>query len=147
MDRFHNYKKNIRKINDIEYHFIGPCELKNKLTEDRIKFHGVINRRSYNYVKHLDCFIMPFKLNKLVKSVDPVKLYEYINYNKPIISVYYEELEYFSKFIHFYYNTKDLINFLKNMTLNKLERKYSSNERVEFLKIHGQLEYPKFTGF
>ena len=42
------------------------------------------------YAKNADFFIMPFKLNNLTIGVDPVKLYEYIAYSVPIISVYYE---------------------------------------------------------
>ena len=45
--------------------------------------------------------IMPFKLNELVKSVDPVKLYEYINYNKPIISIFYQEIKRYSQLCGF----------------------------------------------
>ncbi len=128
-------KSTLEEINDIEYHFIGPCELKNKLTDDRIKFHGVINHDDlYNYVKHLDCFIMPFKLNKLVKSVDPVKLYEYINYNKPIFSVYYDELDYFSQFVHFYSNTNELIDLLKQTIENGFTDKHEGSKRINFLK-------------
>jgi len=109
--------------------------LKNKLTDDRIKFHGVINHDDlYNYVKHLDCFIMPFKLNKLVKSVDPVKLYEYINYNKPIFSVYYDELDYFSQFVHFYSNTNELIDLLKQTIENGFTDKHEGSKRINFLK-------------
>lgn len=132
---FITLKQTLEEIENIEYHFIGPYELKNIMNEDRIKFYGVINHENlYNYVKHFDCFIMPFKLNKLVKSVDPVKLYEYINYNKPIISVYYEELDYFSQFINFYSNIDELIDLLKLMIKNGFKDKYEDSRRINFLK-------------
>ncbi len=52
-----------------------------------MKFYGPIDDdKLYKNVQNFDCLIMPFKLNKLIFSVDPVKLYEYINYNKPIVS-------------------------------------------------------------
>lgn len=130
-------KITLDEIKNIEYHFIGPCELENiELKQhERVKFYGPINHNElYNYVKSFDYLIMPFKLNKLVKSVDPVKIYEYINYNKPIVSIYYEELDYFSEFVSFYSNAEELITLLRNMIKNNFNIKYSSSERAEFLK-------------
>jgi len=100
-----------------------------------MKFYGVIKHENlYEYVKEFDCLIMPFKLNALVKSVDPVKLYEYINFNKPIISIYYEELDYFSSFLYFYNNVEELLNLIKKMINTGFKRKYSNAERIKFLK-------------
>ena len=131
---FDNIKLTLDEIKNIEYHLIGPCELKSPLNEERIKLYGVINHEDlYDYVKHFDCFIMPFKLNELVRSVDPVKLYEYINYNKPILSVYYEELDYFSQFISFYSNIDEFINLLKQMVEREFTNKYKDLERIDFL--------------
>ncbi len=45
---------------------------------------------------------MPFKLNDIVEAVDPVKLYEYINFNKDILTISYKEIERFSKFTYSY---------------------------------------------
>jgi hypothetical protein len=119
----------------MEYHFIGPIELKNVLIEDRIKFYGTIEHKElYDHVKDFDCFVMPFKINELIQSVDPVKIYEYINFDKPIISVYYKELEYFSNFIYFYSNTEELLELLYQMVNKGFLRKYSNEERVKFLK-------------
>ena len=132
---FRTLKRTLEKIDNIEYHFIGPSNDNVKFQHDRMKFYGVINHNDlYRYVKHFDCLILPFKLDKLVKFVDPVKLYEYINYNKPIISVYYEELEYFSKFIYFYSDPEDLASIINQMIEEGLLRKYSDFERLEFLK-------------
>ncbi|WP_424355164.1 hypothetical protein [Methanobacterium sp. MBAC-LM] len=133
---FEKIKKTLNEIKNIEYHLIGPCELENiELKQhDRVKFYGPIpHNELYDYVKNFDCLIVPFKLNKLVKSVDPVKLYEYINYNKPIISVYYKELDYFSQFVFFYSDTTELINLLKQMMKNNFI-KHPHSQRVKFLE-------------
>jgi hypothetical protein len=132
---FRKIKKTLDEIEDMEYHFIGPIELKNVLIEDRIKFYGTIEHKElYDHVKDFDCFVMPFKINELIQSVDPVKIYEYINFDKPIISVYYKELEYFSNFIYFYSNTEELLELLYQMVNKGFLRKYSNEERVKFLK-------------
>lgn len=132
---FEKVKITLDKIKNIEYHFIGPYVLKNKLKHDRIEFHeAVAHDDLYKHLKNFDCLIVPFNLNELVKSMDPVKLYDYINYNKPIISVYYRELDYFSPFIYFYSNTEELIDLLKYMIENSFIIKYSDSKRSEFLK-------------
>lgn len=131
---FNKIKTTLYNINNIEYHFIGPYVLEKEIKHSKIKFYGVIKHEElYDYVKDFDCLIMPFKLNKLVKSVDPIKLYEYINYNKPIISVYYNELDYFSQFISFYSNIGELINLLKQ-TIKDNFIKYPNSQRVKFLE-------------
>nr|WP_243687996.1 hypothetical protein [Methanobacterium formicicum] len=132
---FTKIKRTLKEINNIEYHFIGPCELDQVLEDSRINFHGPVNYNEiYNHVKDFDCLIVPFNVDDKIKAADPGKIYGYINYNKPIISVYYKELEYFSKFLYFYSTTEDLLDLLNNMVINGFERKYSNDERIEFLK-------------
>lgn len=127
-------KETLKEIDSVEYHFIGPLNKNVKFKHDRVKFYGVVNYRDlYMKVKNFDCLILPFKLDELVEFVDPVKLYEYINYNKPIISVYYNELEYFSQFLYFYSNKENLVAIINQMIEEGLVRKYSDNERIEFL--------------
>jgi hypothetical protein len=55
----------------------------------------------YQHVKEFDCLIIPFNVDDKIKAADPGKIYGYINYNKPIISVYYKELDYFLNFYIF----------------------------------------------
>ncbi|KUK74342.1 MAG: Glycosyltransferase, group 1 family protein [Methanobacterium sp. 42_16] len=132
---FTKIKRTLKEINNIEYHFIGPCELDQMLEDSRINFHGPVNYNEiYNHVKDFDCLIVPFNVDDKIEAADPGKIYGYINYNKPIISVYYKELEYFSKFLYFYSTTEDLLDLLNNMVINGFERKYSKDERIDFLK-------------
>lgn len=132
---FEKIKITLNKFKNIEYHLIGPWEIKNHLKNNKIKIHGVVDyNKIYNYVKNLDCLIVPFKLDKKIKSADPGKIYGYINYNKPIISVYYEELNYFSKFVYFYSNIDELQDLMTKMIKKGFKKKYSSEERIKFLK-------------
>lgn len=74
---------------------------------------------------------MPFIINDIIESVDPVKLYEYINFNKNILTSYYEEIDRFDPFVYFY-NSYD--EFRKQIDLLKSNRKlkYSESERYSF---------------
>jgi len=124
----------LENFENIEYHIIGPIDI-NVSTHKHIITYGSISHEDlYSTVKDLDCLIMPFKLNEMVSSVDPVKLYEYINFNKPIISVYYEEIKRFSPFVWFYNNKKEFNSLLKSLINDNLPKKYSNDERVSFLE-------------
>ena len=88
---FNSLKRTLEAFNNLEYHFIGPSDIDVELEHERIKFYGTLNYDDiYSYVKNFDCLIMPFRMDKLVEYMDPVKLYLYINYNKPIIARYYK---------------------------------------------------------
>jgi sulfatase maturation enzyme AslB (radical SAM superfamily) len=75
---------------------------------------------------------MPFKINDLILSVDPVKLYEYVNFNKNIITVHYEEIERFHEFVHFYNDTEEYLSVIKELKGNNT-LKYSNEQRQKFL--------------
>lgn len=126
----------LNNFNNVEIHLIGPIEDGyEKLTHNRLKYYGPVDHRDLAYyVSDADCFIMPFILNELIKSVDPVKLYEYIYFNKSIISVYYDEIRYFNNFVEFYDSKDDLKKVLEKIILSNFEPKYSNVERLKFLK-------------
>lgn len=127
----------LNKFKNLEYHLIGPIEYLVNIKDhqhERIIFHGPVNHEDlYNVLKSFDILIMPFKLTELVKSIDPVKLYEYINYNKPIISIFYDEIERFNKFVYFYTNKEELINLIEYLIDNGVRKKYSDADRKKFL--------------
>lgn len=120
---------------NIEYHLIGPLDQVEEINNERIKFHGFIEYdKLYENVKNFDALIVPFKITERILAADPGKIYGYINYNKPIISVYYEELSYFSEFIYFYSSGEDLLKLLNDLSEGGFVRKYSNEERINFLK-------------
>lgn len=125
----------VQNNESIEFHIIGPIDVDIKnWSHKRIIFHGPVNHdKLHSFVKDFDCMIMPFKFNKLIMSVDPIKLYEYINYNKPIISVYYKEIERFSKYVSFYSNQEELLNIVNGMINNGFFPKYNEKERDKLL--------------
>ena len=91
------------------------------------------HEKLYEETKQYDCFIMPFKLNDIVESVDPVKLYEYINYHKNILCIRYKEVERFDEYVYFY---DDIESYMKNieLLLQNPSPKYTNQRRIEFLQ-------------
>ena len=131
---FELIEKSLNDFPNIVYFIIGPVEQNIEvLKHERIKYFGAIEHK---YIKSLviksNILIMPFKINKLIEAVDPVKLYEYIAFGKKIISVEYDELEKFSQYISFYKNYvdfKEVLNELINSDSN-----YSLND--DFVKLN-----------
>lgn len=123
------------KFANVEYHIIGPIERIDKSVIDkRIKIHNQLGHSELMMVaKDYDILIMPFLINETVMSVEPVKFYEYINLNKPIISVYYPELDRYSRFVEFYKTYDEYCKILEKLIKNKLNKKYNNNERLSFL--------------
>lgn len=80
-----------------------------------------------------DAYILPFKVNDLIEAVDPVKFYEYINFSKNIISVYYDEISRFEDFVYFYKDTNQYINVIKKLMQDNT-LKYSQEKRLKFLE-------------
>jgi teichuronic acid biosynthesis glycosyltransferase TuaH len=132
---FELLENSLKKFDNIEYHIIGPLDNKKLNLNNKIKLYGAIEHgKLYDYTKNFDAMIMPFKLNELIKVVDPVKFYEYINYNKPIISIYYDEIDRYKPFVSFYSNNNQFFDILEELIDKKFEKKYSDNDRIKFLK-------------
>lgn len=108
----------------------GPCEI--ALPESPyIEYCGILNHAELQkFAMSADIMIMPFMINDLIRSVDPVKLYEYINFGKAIVSVRYPEVERFGDFCEFYNNTNELELAIRS-AIDR--RKYTEEQRLTFL--------------
>ena len=68
---------------DLEYYLWGPVSNVEVPQHPRIKMQGVVEHsKLWENVKDMDALIMPFKVNDIIRDVDPVKLYEYISMGK-----------------------------------------------------------------
>lgn len=123
----------------VEIHLIGPVE--NLLAvlpqHERIKYVGAVRHVEIPaYVCEFDALLMPFRVTELIQSVDPVKLYEYVFFNKPIVSVWYPEIERFSDFVDFYTNHDGLVSIINRYLTEDLKKKYSEDERLKFIAFN-----------
>lgn len=125
--------ESLRQVDKIQYHLIGPAST--KVLQDGIVYEGVVQHENLgDAIKEYDCLIMPFRVNEIVLSVDPVKLYEYIAFGKCIISVYYPEIERFEDFVYFYKTHEEYIVLLETLKNQGFPPKYSKQQQEEFLK-------------
>ena len=84
-------------------------------------------------MKLSDALIMPFKINELIRSVNPVKLYEYIYSNKPIIAPLYTESKPFNKYVYLYDSKKELFDLVNSVECGNLVTKCTNDENMAFV--------------
>lgn len=72
-----NSNLNVKKYNFKNVHFLGAKKF-NELKK---------------YAKNFDVAIIPFKINKVTNSVSPVKFYEYLALNKPVVTTNIKEMK------------------------------------------------------
>jgi teichuronic acid biosynthesis glycosyltransferase TuaH len=132
-----NFDFIIRSLSDfpgLTYLLMGPIAGVSIPEHNRIKYIGTVEHGDlYSVNNNVDCLIMPFVVNEIIEAVDPVKLYEYINFNKNIISVSYEEILRFEPFVHFYTDYESYKQQISTV-MKKKDIKYTEKQRTEFLK-------------
>lgn len=75
-------------------YIIGPSDIKmpNKIPNN-IYLMGVMQHEYIkDIIKQSEILVIPFKINELIKGVDPVKIYEYKAFNKIVVATEWEEL-------------------------------------------------------
>lgn len=120
------------QVPDCMFTLVGPVEAKVP-SHPRIQYVGTVKHDQLaGYAQTADALVMPFMLNELVRAVDPVKMYEYIYFNKPILAIDYAEMQKFKPFVHLYSEEQELIKLVKKVLDNKIER-YSQTDAMNFL--------------
>lgn len=111
-------EKAIREIYSLEVHLWGPYtpKIKENHNHGRLVFHGPVDHKYVLPIMEAsDALIMPFVLNELILSVNPVKLYEYIYSGKPNLAPKYGESLPFGNHTYLYENKEDCISELKKI--------------------------------
>lgn len=127
-------QKSLDEMPDLSYRIIGPIDDEvEPLQDSRIEYTGPVAHDALaRYVTDCDCFIMPFRINDVVLSVDPVKMYEYINFGKDIVCVRYPEVERFDGYAELYEGAVGYCESLRCI-MERRSRKYTNEERLRIL--------------
>ncbi len=123
---------NDNDLKNLRVKMIGPSETVIPIHERLVHIGPVRHEDLSSYVTENNLFILPFILNPITISVDPVKLYEYIAFHGNIAARFYPEIERYCEFVIFYNNYEELKGIvLRLMHDNVL--KYSPDKAEEFL--------------
>lgn len=120
---------------NLEINLIGPIDkYHSQWFRDRLNFLGAIDHNKlYDKVKDFHALMLPFRIDDSVLSRDCIKLYEYINFNKPIIAVRYPEIERFEDWVDFYNKNEEAVEIMRRYVENGPKRKYTAEQRIQFL--------------
>lgn len=114
-------------------YLVGPKDT-NIPVDERIVYCGKVNHAQvFPLMQKADALIMPFVLNELILSVNPVKLYEYVFSGKPCIAPYYSESIPFEDYVYLYH-TKEECSAIVCELSNGKGAKRSLEECREFAK-------------
>jgi GT2 family glycosyltransferase len=73
----------------------------------------ILGQRPYEempqYLYHFDVCLIPFKVNSITESTDPVKMYEYLSAGKAVVSVALSELEPFRDYLYLAHDREDFL--------------------------------------
>jgi glycosyltransferase involved in cell wall biosynthesis len=122
------------KFSQIEFHLYGPLEVIIPFNK-QIKYLGILEHKDvFNVMSKADAMIMPFKINELIKSVNPVKLYEYIYSGKIVIAIRYYETEKFGNYVHLYDNSNSFLEICKKVVDGTVTSKANLLDAQNFCK-------------
>ncbi len=137
-----NFDFLLRSLDDfpnLHYLLIGPADVEIPQAQ-RLSYIGTVEHSNLkNAINDAKCLMMPFVVNEVIESVDPVKLYEYINFNRDILCIKYPEVERFEPYVYFYEDYPSFCSQLKQL-MHAKNVKYSAQEREEFLKQNSWAE-------
>lgn len=95
-------------------YLIGPIEGSVKkqvdhLSDNCIWIDSIPHSKVKDYIVASDILLIPFKVNELIKGVDPVKMYEYLSMGGKVLTSYWEELDKYKNndSVYFYGNPKE----------------------------------------
>lgn len=97
---------------DWRFVLLGPVQIDIRSVQD-LNNVWFLGKKEYRhlplYAEKFDVATIPFKINRLTKAVNPVKIYEYFALGKPVVSSRLPELEQFENLCSLADNTEDFV--------------------------------------
>ena len=98
----------IAEQENITVDLVGPCNVA-KYNKENVIYEGKIPKSMVGQkIQSFDVCLYPFKNGKLLDTVNPVKIYEYLAENKPVIAVDSIETRKFGNLIYRYRDYEEL---------------------------------------
>lgn len=120
----------------LNFLLIGPSDVSIPI-HPRLHYLGTVQREDLFWImEKATALTMPFQVNELILSVNPVKLYEYIYMCKPIIASKYPETEKFNEYVYLYKNKEEFSKLAEGIIKGDSTVKKSGIEAREFAKAN-----------
>jgi teichuronic acid biosynthesis glycosyltransferase TuaH len=88
-----------------------------KFLHEQVKYFNPVDKSEvYSVIKGFDYCLYPFKNDKLLDTINPVKIYEYLGCNKKVIAVVSMETKKFNNYLNLYSDSYSLCTMLKRLS-------------------------------
>lgn len=122
----------LRRFKNVNFVIVGPCDTDIPCHE-RLQTHTQIPHSSImNVMKKADLLVMPFAVDELVRSVNPVKVYEYVYSGTPSLIVYYEETAKFKDYVYLYKSEDEFYEYVSRLIRNNLPALVTEEKAIAF---------------
>jgi len=127
--------KSVNHVTNLNIILIGPLEENLRIPDHpNLKVHAPIEHKLvFPVMEKADALVMPFVVNDIILSVNPVKAYEYIYSEKPVILVDYPESRKFEDFVYLYSNFEEFENHCTRLTQANLPPLASISSSKKFV--------------
>ncbi|MHA6724021.1 glycosyltransferase [Sphingomonas sp. RS2018] len=126
--------RTLEERDDISYVIVGPREIDPPTHPRLFVVPPVAHHEVARIMDWADALIMPFRLTELIRSVNPVKVYEYIRAGKPAVVLRYGETEVFEPYVHLYATAQEYSQIVAQIaqgSLPKLSNRAAAKRFVE----------------
>lgn len=87
---------------------VGPCHIP-KYSHPRLEYREAVTRDQLaKEICSFDICLYPFAQSALLDTIEPVKIYEYLAFNRPVLTVSCRETKKYGKLIHRYDTVEEL---------------------------------------
>ena len=88
---------------------VGPLATE-KILLPNVRYYGVVPKNQvYHWIEQFDACLYPFKKGPLLDTIDPVKIYEYLLVNKPVIAADSKEMTKYKGLIYTYETQEEFL--------------------------------------
>ena len=126
--------RSLDEVEGISYVIVGPCEVTPPGHERLFVVPPVQHGDVARLMAWADALVMPFHLTELIRSVNPVKVYEYIDAGKPAIVLRYGETEVFDRYVHLYASAEEYLVLVRAVASGDLLAKVESDVARQFVR-------------
>lgn len=116
---------------------VGPTEIP-QFKHERLEYVGRVPKDEVpNWIAAFDVCLYPFKKNKLLDTINPVKIYEYLAQNKPVLAVKSKEIKAIHPNMALYGNFEQL----RLLVRSNLRPPFTSEDEVRLFLAENNWEY------